>query len=1006
MLRARHYPAAALAVAVLLLVLSSQSHARRTSGVTEPVPHIATHATEQTAAAELGLSPRVFATAASETTVLHAANFDSGLNCAAQGWTEVDRTSQLADFFHVDDYAGLSFGPVRGSKSLWCGARATAALCSYGTLPGYGNSWDQAFCTTPCLVYTGTVAVDYLLRMDTEEGYDETTVEYTTDCAGPDNWLPFVTPFSGMSNGLRHHTLAAPVSATKIRIRFQSDGAWSDEDGLYPTSGALHIDSLSVRDASGLRIAVEDFEDEVVGATASNDWQSCNPPPYGSYAFLARGSSVLQQDPCTRNPSCLWAFFENSTTNYACGGFPSQATLPGGNARGQYLNNEIWSPPIPLAGTGNNVQLLYDVYRELQLEDLIFYGSYVRSQVDGCWGPWMGSNFIYWGYFKDWFTHVTPVGGFLDLDNASHVQVALWVRDLCPQWCGMFGAIVPCHSQSPLFDNVRLLRIDDNGPRWTIRDIDQFQDNFAENGTIAGVVRADMANDILPVSNPGILPGDSAVVQVTDPAVGIANDGALGGKKIYGYVAVWPQGQPTKSGANLSGGARWPFAGTQVIGGVTWTLLRLDQCVLNGNPVADTYCLDLNDALFTPGDTVCFFYGAESTNGVKTYAFGSALDGQGDDVAIAAANASEFTCLPAGGFNRGGAILYVDGMDGRGAQPYWDTAWQAIHLLTRVDRYDVRGPTSGVNNRLDGRVTNVLTQLVGVYQGILWDCGDLSITLGDGSGMPEKTDDYGLVNTFLDNLELGQNLVYICGDDVFQALNAYSGASAVTFRTTYLTHSLTSGNHSALFGVSPIGTGMPDIVFAGDTFVIHGGCPLLNDFDVVAPTGSTSMMMTYGPPAGTNGAVLMKVTSNANAVNVKAMMSGFAFEYIRDDEHNGVMDRADHLRDIMAFVNSMPAPTGTDPVAKNSLSQNYPNPFNPTTSIAFSLKERGAASLEIYDVSGRLVRTLAAEELPAGSHVKVWDGRDNAGVPAASGVYFYKLVAPGFSQTKKMVLLK
>ncbi|HKW15301.1 MAG TPA: hypothetical protein VJS69_12510, partial [Candidatus Krumholzibacteria bacterium] len=55
------------------------------------------------------------------------------------------------------------------------------------------------------------------------------------------------------------------------------------------------------------------------------------------------------------------------------------------------------------------------------------------------------------------------------------------------------------------------------GPAWTVRDIDQFQDNFASDGTLTGFVRADMANDILPASSPGIQPGDSSVVVVADP---------------------------------------------------------------------------------------------------------------------------------------------------------------------------------------------------------------------------------------------------------------------------------------------------------------------------------------------------------------------------------------------------------------------------------------------------------------------------------------------------------
>jgi uncharacterized repeat protein (TIGR01451 family) len=83
-----------------------------------------------------------------------------------------------------------------------------------------------------------------------------------------------------------------------------------------------------------------------------------------------------------------------------------------------------------------------------------------------------------------------------------------------------------------------------------------------------------------------------------------------------------------------------------------------------------------------------------------------------------------------------------------------------------------------------------------------------------------------------------------------------------------------------------------------------------------------------------------------------------------------------------------------------------PNPFNPTTTISFNLSERGPVSLKIYGVSGDLVRTIIDGELAPGAQQRVWDGRDNSGRPAASGVYFGKLVTKTGSQTVKMVLLK
>ena len=86
--------------------------------------------------------------------------------------------------------------------------------------------------------------------------------------------------------------------------------------------------------------------------------------------------------------------------------------------------------------------------------------------------------------------------------------------------------------------------------------------------------------------------------------------------------------------------------------------------------------------------------------------------------------------------------------------------------------------------------------------------------------------------------------------------------------------------------------------------------------------------------------------------------------------------------------------------------RNYPNPFNPSTTISFSLKSESFARLCIYNIMGQEVRELISEYLPAGTHEIVWDGRDDRGVPASSGVYFTHLKADDIITTGKILLLK
>jgi hypothetical protein len=123
---------------------------------------------------------------------------------------------------------------------------------------------------------------------------------------------------------------------------------------------------------------------------------------------------------------------------------------------------------------------------------------------------------------------------------------------------------------------------------------------------------------------------------------------------------------------------------------------------------------------------------------------------------------------------------------------------------------------------------------------------------------------------------------------------------------------------------------------------------------------------------------------------------------------NYVCGRATHFSPFIMGVTTVSGIDDTPeiPVAF-ALQQNVPNPFNPTTSIAFDVPlDAGRVALIIYDVAGRLVRTLVDENLSPGYKSVSWNGRNQHGQMSASGVYFYRLTGKGFSATKKMVLLK
>ena len=105
----------------------------------------------------------------------------------------------------------------------------------------------------------------------------------------------------------------------------------------------------------------------------------------------------------------------------------------------------------------------------------------------------------------------------------------------------------------------------------------------------------------------------------------------------------------------------------------------------------------------------------------------------------------------------------------------------------------------------------------------------------------------------------------------------------------------------------------------------------------------------------------------------------------------------------LAVPDSAAAVPGSERVAITNV---YPNPFRESTSISFVLGSRSAVGAGVYDVEGRLVRTLAASVLPAGAHELRWDGRDSRGSSVSPGIYFTRIEAEGMTLSNKVIVLR
>jgi hypothetical protein len=615
--------------------------------------------------------------------------------------------------------------------------------------------------------------------------------------------------------------------------------------------------------------------------------------------------------------------------------------------------------------------------------------------------PWQDRNYYYYGksYLSD-FQNVTD----LLVPGRTCVQVALrclQYNPWCWDWCGD-------GTPAPYFDNVALKAFAFEGPAITAREIDLAQDDFPDRGVLdlANLandwVRFDMARNIAPDAHLRNDPGDSILVDIGLPRVGavLAEMPKLIVKMkanpLFDGVRVMPAGF-TQSRGVVDG---W------VYGDSTWQA--------NGTLVPNRYHFDLPDSsFFFPGDVIHYHIEARDIVGgdvgVSTLPADISAFGDFDGVFPYGGNSTFIVqALPALRDAAGAqpAILYWNDAANRGGENEWAYALDSLHYAEHVD-YDVyttNGPSSGVGNGLGGRAT--AATLAG-YDILLYTSGDLGVnTIANNDYSNDPSNDAGVLGAWF---QQGGKKAFLTGDDLAFSLGN-SGSQVLAFRTQHLGIQFVNNNLLPLIENQTAPAVVPvagnSIFTRVDEWRAFGGCPGINDFDAVEAGAGTERLAEFLTSAGVPGYTYAAAIRRVNVADV--VFLPYDFSVIHDANAAATIPaRARVLRDVLTAFGASPhgGPVAV-PDARALTVSVGPNPFNPRTTIALDLPRAGEVSLRVFDIRGRLVRTLHDGPLAEGRHELIWNGDDDNRRAMASGLYFYEAKAVGEERIGKLTLVR
>lgn len=911
------------------------------------------------------------------------------------GWTTWDGWAPDPEpFWQVSE-----FQAVAGQFSMWCGRE-------FDGDPGYGNDWNTALQFThtvddPSLPVT--VQWTAQLRVDSEPGYDYVRLEWFN--AGV--WQQLQV-FDG------NRILAVSETVTyepqtyggddgdqvQLRVRFSSDGAWSDEDGLWQTDGACQYDDVRVV-IDGVEVDFEDFEDG-----QSQRWIETLAQPYWDFDFARIWTDLQDVDPCVDNPSPQVAFIDTGeqsihtdgtpciTWCYGPGGYITYNSNAWTNPSGYYLNNAIVSPALEWPAGCDAAQLDFTAYIHEELAAAspgVFVRWHVRSvdtgdPADLAHASWVSDSWMYYGG-PDYRRMQHDISEMIE-PGRTHLQVILHAYQIPGWWYGADG------TPAPRYDNVQLKAYPRPEPVLAAPGSYLFHDAFPTSGQLdltdlsANSVRLD-ASRIVSSAEP--VPVDSMQVDLTL----LRPDAELTAlprlvvrmlaNPLFDAVRQLPAGF-TQSG--------------QVVTGAV-------DGVLSGG--ADRRCrFDLPDeGFFFPGDVLrCYVQATSEVGGQQHTAILPAdTSGFGSDQRHAGyAEAFEARALPtvtslAGDQPR--VLFWQHGHRDQGQRWWLDTFAQTGRRLgCELDLYATNAPGVEDADGLGGRVP--ATALAG-YDILVYSAGRLYPNLR----RQDTWDDLELLTQWL---QQGGKRLLLTGDNVMRSINS------ADFIAEYLDAEFDARDIAPLIGqqVSPVVVPTGDGVgwlHSLDGWLVDGGCPDIRQIDAVLPGLGADGFAEFTDPSGAPGAYPYTACwshvhpmDDARTVTLPYDLSAVATApgYPTPPDRSAA---AALLDDILQYFGSTIC--AVDPVTPAVAAVRcYPNPFNPSTTVHLDLARDAAVTATVYDVRGRQVRRLVDERLAAGRHALEWNGQDQQGRQVSSGVYFVEVRAGEVRRLEKLTLVK